>query len=411
MNLFYFKRKSDDTIYDRTTITDGADIVYNNATELFTYNINNRNYHFYNSAVYVHDANNDPSIMAYEALIIVRNSGISLSSPSGINGQLNTNRNGYYSTSYFIYVPEGTVDDGGFRNAWSSAVARNTWDFINESNIPTFTDYNEYLAYTQGPYYDPHATVKVNYMIPEGDYQYCKLTYKADYQPENQNDGTSIDISPSGSSVNVEGLDENQLYYFTLFTDKSESEPFPFTATPDPVPPQYREKCNAIASDVVYGHKFTELELWMRYESNIPQFKCDYISGNRMSYFGSRINENEARDIYFSNGIAKIDFNSSTNEMTVTGFTGNPIGFYADAFLGQSASDYRYGNGANRLVYNTWSTSYAIWTNNNYLILEDETISYTTSFNSIGDCIDYLYSNFRHVDFYVDNELWFKATN
>ena len=93
------------------------------------------------------------------------------------------------------------------------------------------------------------AKVKVNYMIPEGDYQYCKLTYKADYQPENQNDGTSIDISPTASSVNVEGLDENQLYYFTLFTDKSESEPFPFTATPldyYPVPEQFRTEYNNI---------------------------------------------------------------------------------------------------------------------------------------------------------------------
>lgn len=93
------------------------------------------------------------------------------------------------------------------------------------------------------------AKVKVNYMIPEGNYQYCKLTYKPDYQPENQNDGTSIDISPNASSVNVEGLDENQLYYFTLFTDKSESEPFPFVVGDMdhyPVPTEFKTEYDNI---------------------------------------------------------------------------------------------------------------------------------------------------------------------
>lgn len=73
------------------------------------------------------------------------------------------------------------------------------------------------------------AKIKVTYSIPQDTYTYCKLTYKKDERPNDVNDGTSIDISPNSKTVNVEGLDENQLYYFTIFTDKNESESFPFT--------------------------------------------------------------------------------------------------------------------------------------------------------------------------------------
>lgn len=73
------------------------------------------------------------------------------------------------------------------------------------------------------------AKIKVTYSIPQDTYTYCKLTYKKDERPNDVNDGDSIDISPNSKTANVEGLDENQLYYFTIFTDKNESESFPFT--------------------------------------------------------------------------------------------------------------------------------------------------------------------------------------
>jgi len=71
--------------------------------------------------------------------------------------------------------------------------------------------------------------IKVNYMIPEGDYQYCKLTYKKDKQPESVNDGTIIDIDATQSECTIEGLEENNNYWFTIYTDKNESPPFPYT--------------------------------------------------------------------------------------------------------------------------------------------------------------------------------------
>ena len=72
------------------------------------------------------------------------------------------------------------------------------------------------------------ATVNVNYYIPDDTYQYAKITYKQNTSPIDQNDGDSVDIDPTLSSVNIKGLEEEKTYWFIIFTDKSESEAFPF---------------------------------------------------------------------------------------------------------------------------------------------------------------------------------------
>ena len=75
------------------------------------------------------------------------------------------------------------------------------------------------------------ATVNVNYYIPEGTYQYAKITYKQNTSPIDQNDGDSVDIDPTLSSVNIKGLEEEKTYWFIIFTDKSESEAFQYTVS------------------------------------------------------------------------------------------------------------------------------------------------------------------------------------
>ena len=93
------------------------------------------------------------------------------------------------------------------------------------------------------------ATVKVSYYLPDDTYTYSKLTYNSEHEPEDKDDGTSIDILPSNTSVNVEGLEEDTLYYFTIFTNKSESEPFPFVVGDMdhyPVPTEFKTEYDNI---------------------------------------------------------------------------------------------------------------------------------------------------------------------
>ena len=76
------------------------------------------------------------------------------------------------------------------------------------------------------------ATCKVNYYLQDDEYTYSKITFKEDTPPIDMNDGYVQDILASQSSVNIENLVEGQKYYFTIFTDKSESEPFPYIVGP-----------------------------------------------------------------------------------------------------------------------------------------------------------------------------------
>ena len=105
----------------------------------------------------------------------------------------------------FIEPPSYTATGIGWN---SRSVDRKAYEFITQNKLG--------------------ATVKVSYYLPDDTYTYSKLTYNSEHEPENKDDGTSIDILPSNTSVNVEGLEEDTLYYFTIFTNKSESEPFPF---------------------------------------------------------------------------------------------------------------------------------------------------------------------------------------
>ena len=89
-------------------------------------------------------------------------------------------------------------------------------------DLPVFENLKDFVNYVT----KPRPSVKVNYYIPEGTYQYCKLTYKKDKEPESVNDGTIVNIDPTETDIIINGLDEKSKYYFTIYTDKSESNPF-----------------------------------------------------------------------------------------------------------------------------------------------------------------------------------------
>jgi len=76
-----------------------------------------------------------------------------------------------------------------------------------------------------------NTKIKVNYYLPDYEYTYAKITYKQDSEPASETDGESVEILKDETSVNIEGLEEEKTYYFKIFTDKSESEAFPYTVT------------------------------------------------------------------------------------------------------------------------------------------------------------------------------------
>ena len=76
------------------------------------------------------------------------------------------------------------------------------------------------------------SKARVVYKIPSlasGSYSYAKLTYKQGHIPTNKDDGTSVDLDITSFDVNktidVSGIVTGSVYWFVIFTDKSESEP------------------------------------------------------------------------------------------------------------------------------------------------------------------------------------------
>ena len=148
------------------------------------------------------------------------------------------------STTHVYYSI--TLDDDE-KKAWVTAIVYQNNAF--EKNIVDYGGEDLYNAFYL-PYVPPtppgpqgDATCKIKYYLPANDYTYSKITFKEDTAPIDVNDGYSIDISQNDSEINIEGLVEATKYYFTIFTDKSESESFPYIIglPPGPPPASYGE--------------------------------------------------------------------------------------------------------------------------------------------------------------------------
>jgi len=81
------------------------------------------------------------------------------------------------------------------------------------------------------------ADCKVRYVVPPGEYKYCKLTYKKDEMPVSVNDGHILNLDATGSELEVTGLEKFSDYWFVIYTDKSESAPYPFKSGDDDLSP------------------------------------------------------------------------------------------------------------------------------------------------------------------------------
>ena len=104
-------------------------------------------------------------------------------------------------------------------------------------------NFYESFEYCTTPLTPTTATVRVTCNIPkEPDYKYIKLTYKKDTRPDSWEDGSSIDITKNAVTIDIPGLDIGSKYWFTIFSDISESESFPFgiDTVEDPVPPEIK---------------------------------------------------------------------------------------------------------------------------------------------------------------------------
>ena len=254
--LCYAKITNSDREY-RTIITDYTDDkkpIYDNPTTngIPAYNVNTlENYNICNSAIYVGRFPSSSTTYIYSIVgCLFSNAEFTIKIQWKYSGysewdDLSTYNYNKLNTNFYTFTNNIIeFDDTGVGEyvlkigpVMPYNSADNFSEVTSELDIPIFYDYSEYEEYvlsrvTPPPTPQGDATCKVNYYLQENDYEYSKLTFKEDTPPVDMNDGYVEDIDASQSFINIENLVEGQKYYFTIFTNISESEPFPYIVGP-----------------------------------------------------------------------------------------------------------------------------------------------------------------------------------
>lgn len=120
------------------------------------------------------------------------------------------------------------------------SVYLNNGDPVNNApaNYIQFAD-DSNVAILVGEQVDDPTLVTIQYIVPTGTYEYIKLVYKVDSAPTSITDGTAVDILQANRSVTISGIANGNTYFFKIFTDVSESEPYEFTTTKPPIASNY----------------------------------------------------------------------------------------------------------------------------------------------------------------------------
>ena len=254
--LCYAKIANSDREY-RTIITDYTNDkkpIYDNATTngIPAYNVNtSENYNICNSALYVGRFPSSSTTYFYEIVgCLFSNVAFTIKIQWKYSAMVywddlqtydynKLNNNFYTITNNIIEFDDTGI--GAYVLQTGPVMPYNSdnnfTEVTSELDIPIFYDYSEYEEYvlshvTPPPVPHGDATCKITYYLPYDDYEYAKITYKGDERPETVNDGESITIVKTDTSINISNLLEGQLYWFKIFTNKSESEAFNYTVGP-----------------------------------------------------------------------------------------------------------------------------------------------------------------------------------
>ncbi len=253
-------------------------------------------------------------------------------------------------------------------------------------------------------YHSGDATVRVNYYLPDSDYEYARITYKKNDKPESVNDGTIVPISPSDSYIDIENLVEGKSYYFKIFTNKSESEAFPYTVEVDPVPPEYRTYIDTINGNGFFWKDFTYTNAASPYPAVNPvpatvSFYNRRIWSNTENPIGNQTNGTGSMMV---SSIMTFNIISSNDSFTVT-----LSGYNPEIQEGKTANNAYYipFEAVDQVFRNIASSINAYTFNNSYRIAVFE-----YQFNTLQICLQCIATHFRNVNIYVDGVLWTKVS-
>lgn len=363
-------------MYHRRFVTENS-ILYNNtnSNKYVTYTYSGTTYKIYNSAIYYDQTNN-----AVYFMLLLNEYGEMLSQyENGPNDWRTGSRSYLHNSTNGVYYGNFSYNNSGF--IYYNGVSSSTLDYINDYGLPFFTDKEKYMDYICSVYVP--VTVRVSYVIPNDDYKYCKLTWKKDEMPTSVNDGTSATILKDEPTVDVIGLEEGADYWFTIYTNKSESPPFPFTVPilinygnmifnkNDEITVLYRTSTTAMTTPQYLVNKYKESADQGSYKTNPdantfligPVTRNDYSGYNKV--FGLTLPTN--KDIYIICG-------NTTGQnayyiwfwwdgLTSRDDFGTNCGYYKEIIVSGSSVYYLHNTAIN--CYSDWSNNLIV-DNNRY---------------------------------------------
>ena len=103
----------------------------------------------------------------------------------------------------------------------NDVIIKNNLDFSRKTKVNTLID-------SVVPVVENVTKAIVSFDIPTSNYGYIKLVYKKDDIPTSVEDGKVKELDVDDDTVTVTGLEELTTYYFMIFTNKSESEPYKY---------------------------------------------------------------------------------------------------------------------------------------------------------------------------------------
>lgn len=250
-----------------------------------------------------------------------------------------------------------------------------------------------------------NATIRVNYYLPDDNYEYARITYKKNEKPESVNDGTIVPISPNDSYVDIPKFVEGQSYWFKIFTDKSESEAFPYTVgeIPGPViPPDLQPYVDLLASYGVGTNQTSSLLDCQNYSGNSNTVSMEGYSVCIAGNFN--VNGNQYDFYVMDNCDIRVTNNSGSIsvEYSCTMAPYNTIKTWGRSMWGEYSES---GNRIEYLALGTWTPAVPLNFYQPYNV-DNVGITFTTSFNSMVDCMNYLTQHFRRCNLYVDGMQW-----
>ena len=153
------------------------------------------------------------------------------------------NENEYYNTDTYI-----GYFGSGLHSVYDEVI------YIDPSIYEELYIDGQYVPPPHPPEPTGDAEVRVSYVVPDDEYTYCNITWKMNSEPEDKDDGHTATLLKDESVINITNLVEGARYIFKIFTNKSESEPFPYIVGEAPVPPPEPEIGYVLFKDGEFGH-------------------------------------------------------------------------------------------------------------------------------------------------------------